>query len=119
MTPATFTTNKIRTLNREFRRAGPLFGRRVFDGLWLIAAGVQSMGPSFTGEAITAVQKVDALSPDSDPNGEHDFGSFEVAGQVVFWQIDYLQRGTPFGAEDPADNTTTCRTITIMLGDER
>jgi len=50
--------------------------------------------------------------------GEHDFGSFEINGERVFWKIDYLQRGTQFGAEDPSDNGGTCRMITIMRAGE-
>jgi hypothetical protein len=25
----------------------------------------------------------------NDPYGEHDFGSFELAGEKFFWKIDY------------------------------
>lgn len=50
--------------------------------------------------------------------GEHDFGSFEFNGERVFWKIDYRQRGTQFGAEDPSDSGGTCRMITIMLAEE-
>jgi uncharacterized protein DUF3768 len=118
MTPTTFATDRIRALNDEFRRMGPLFSRYKFDGLWLITAGVQAEGPSFTWQAICSVQTFDGFTADNDPYSEHDFGALEIAGQRLFWKIDYLQRGTQFGAEDPSDNATTCRIITIMLADE-
>ena len=118
MTPTTSTSDKIRALNDEFRRLGPLYGRRQFDGVWLLTSGVQANGPAFTWEALITTQTFDAFTADNDPHGEHDFGSFKIAVERVFWKIDYLQRGTQFGAEDPADNATTCRMITIMLAEE-
>lgn len=79
---------------------------------------MQAEGPSFTWEAITSVQNFDAFTAGNDPHGEHDFGAFEVAGRRLLWKIDYLQRGTQFGAEDPSDNAATCRIITIMLAED-
>ena len=84
----------------------------------LLTSGVQANGPAFTWEALITTQTFDAFTADNDPHGEHDFGSFKIAGERVFWKIDYLQRGTQFGAEDPADNAATCRMITIMLAEE-
>jgi Protein of unknown function (DUF3768) len=118
MTPTTSATDRIRELNDEFRRMGPLFSRHKFDGLWLITGGVQATGPSFTWRAIWSVQTFDSFTADNDPHGEHDFGAFEVGGERLFWKIDYLQRGTQFGAEDPSDNVSTCRIVTIMLAED-
>jgi len=42
-------------------------------------------------EVLDILQKVREFStftPDNDPWGEHDFGSFEHDGQKVFWKID-------------------------------
>jgi len=118
MTPSPSLADQIRALNDEFRRLGPLLGLAKFDGLWLISAGVQGKGPRFAWQAQAKVQTFDAFTEDNDPHGEHDFGSFETDGERVFWKIDYLQRWTQFGAEDPADNAATCRVITIMLAEE-
>ena len=61
----------------------------------------------------------DAFTAGNDPNGEHDFGSFELDGVKLFWKIDYYDKRDPdLGAEDPADATTTERALTLMLADE-
>jgi hypothetical protein len=116
MTP-TFS-HGIPALNDEFRQTGPLFGRTKFDGLWLVSCGVQAEGPQFTWRALAATQVFDGFDQHNDPRGEHDFGAFEIDGRRVFWQIDYLQRGTPFPATDPSDNAATCRVIIITLVEE-
>jgi hypothetical protein len=85
-------------------------------GSGFFSAGVQALGPNFTWAALSAT--FDRFCEDNDPYGEHDFGAFELESQRVFLKIDYLQRGTQFGAEDPADNGRTCRVMTIMLAEE-
>lgn len=118
MTPTISDAEKIRDLNDEFRQLGPARGRDRFDGLWLTTAGVQAEGLLFTWAAILAARSFDAFTEDNDPHGEHDFGAIDIHSKRVFWKIDYLQRGTQFGADDPADNAGTCRVITIMLAEE-
>ncbi len=54
----------------------------------------------------------------SDPNEEHDFGSFEADGQTIFFKIDYLDKDLKYHSPDPADPTLTERVITIMLAEE-
>lgn len=109
---------KIAALNDEFRQAGPLFSRMRFDGLWLITAGVQAQGPQFVWSALIGTQNFDRFIPDNDPYGEHDFGSLLIEHERVLWKIDYLERGTPWGAQDPTDSDRTCRMIMIMLAEE-
>jgi Protein of unknown function (DUF3768) len=59
------------------------------------------------------------FTADNDPYGEHDFGSFEVAGETFFWKIDYYDRKSmEYGSEDPADPTMTTRVLTIMFAGE-
>ena len=118
MTPTLFRDIAIRELNFEFRRFGPLFGRRVFDGLWLYSYGVQEQGPCFVWETMCKAQSPHRFPADGDPHGAHDRGSFDVAGRRVVWDIDYLQRGTWFAAENPVDCARTCRIITFMLDGE-
>jgi hypothetical protein len=118
MIPINSKAAEIRALNDEFRRQGPLFGRTKFDGLWLVAADVQARGPSFIWQAIARTQAFDGFTAADDPFREHASGSFEVGEARVVWQFDYLQRGTPFEAQDPSDNSATCRMLIIMLADE-
>jgi hypothetical protein len=49
---------------------------------------------------------------------EHDFGSFEVEGETIFFKIDYYDRTLTHHSPDPADPAVTERVITIMLADE-
>jgi hypothetical protein len=64
------------------------------------------------------VQNFADFNADNDPYGEHDFGSFEVAGETFFWKIDYYDSPCEFGSEDPADPEKTTRVITIMFAAE-
>lgn len=118
MTPTTARAKAIAALNDDFRRHGPLFGITKFDGLWLVTSGVQAMGPMFTWAALNTVFTYDDFTPNNDPHGERDFGVFEIDGEEVLWKFDYLERGTPWAAEDPSDNARTCRILTIMLSGE-
>ena len=55
------------------------------------------------------------FTPDNDPYGEHDFGSFELAGRKFLWKIDLYE--APFvKAADGAPVVT--RVLTIMLAEE-
>ena len=40
-------------------------------------------------ELLDLVRWFDAFTPDNDPYGEHDFGSFSYAGETFFWKWDY------------------------------
>jgi hypothetical protein len=49
---------------------------------------------------------------------EHDFGSFEADGQVIFFKIDYFDKNLTHHSPDPPDPSVTERVITIMLAEE-
>ncbi len=109
------TATRIAALNDAFRKS-PL-DRRL--GKLYMTAGVNANGPEFTARAIAAVIAFDAFTTDNDPHREHDFGSFEVDDQKLFWRIDYYDKRDPdLGANDPSDPTSTERVLTIMLAEE-
>jgi Protein of unknown function (DUF3768) len=54
----------------------------------------------------------------NDPYEEHDFGSFEVDGQTIFFKIDYFDKALASHSPDPTDPSVTERVITIMLAEE-
>lgn len=58
------------------------------------------------------------FTPDNDPYGEHDFGSFMHNKEKVFWKFDYYDKTLKWGSEDPSDNTKTKRVLTVMLASE-
>ena len=66
-----------------------------------------------------SVRLFEYFTPDNDPYGEHDFGSFEDpdAG-TIFWKIDYYDKALQNGSPDPQDPAVTERVLTIMLADE-
>ena len=105
-------SDRIRRLNDAFRSAGFL------SGGWMVTVGVQALGPAFVLEAAECVQGFNRFNKDNDPHGEHDFGSFELSGESLFWKIDYYDLDLRFGSENPADPTKTKRVLTIMLASE-
>lgn len=105
------TAERIRDLNDAFRRS--FAGGRV-----MTTAGVAAMAEELRAEVFERVRTFEAFTRDNDPHGEHDFGSFEVAGQKLFWKIDAYDAAMEFGSEDPADPTKTTRVLTIMLASE-
>ena len=76
------------------------------------------------------VKLFNTFTPDNDPHGEHDFGSFEYVRHLdsdqnfqevkvrIFWKIDYYDKKMEFGSEDPSDPAQTTRLLTIMLAEE-
>jgi len=106
------SARKIRELNDAMRNAG------MSSGWWITTAGVRERGLKFMLLAIRAVQTFSAFTDGNDPYREHDFGGFDLAGQRVFWKIDYFDRDLRYGSSDPSDPNVTTRVLTIMLASE-
>ena len=103
--------NKIALLNDNFR--GTLLGGQV-----VITTGVNALPLDVKALALIKTQRFKDFSPDNDPYEQHDFGSFEVAGEKFFWKIEYYDERCELGSEDPADPEKTTRVLTIMLAEE-
>jgi hypothetical protein len=101
----------IRELNDSFRTT-------LEGGRCLFTSGVSDLGIPFANAAIAAVRAFEEFSPENDPYGEHDFGSFAVGAERLFWKIDYYDLSLEFGSNDPADPAQTKRVLTIMLAEE-
>lgn len=104
---------KIRELNDAFRTT---LDRRL--GLVMMTAGVDALSNFHKGLLLERVRTFDTFTGDNDPHGEHDFGSFTVAGRKFFFKLDYYDLAMEFGSEDPADPTKTTRVLTVMLAEE-
>jgi uncharacterized protein DUF3768 len=102
---------KIRALNDAFRTT--MTGGKVF-----MTAGVDALPSDVKAMVIRKVATFSEFTADNDPHGEHDFGSFTLAGRKFFWKIDYYDAAMQFGSEDPADPSKTTRVLTIMLAEE-
>ena len=107
------TRERIRDLNDAFRRTlDPALGRTM------LTAGVNALPSDVRAMAIRTVATFDAFDGDNDPHGEHDFGSFELAGHKFFFKLDYYDPKLEFGSDDPADPAKTTRVLTLMLAEE-
>lgn len=107
---------RIRALNDVFRRSA--CGPMLVNGQLVCTAGVLARGEDFLARAIVAVRCFWDFSPKNDPYGEHDFGSLELDGEMLFWKIDYYDTDLAYASPDPSDPEVTRRVMTIMLASE-
>jgi hypothetical protein len=103
---------QIARLNDLCRTAMGVAGRLVQT------AGISALPASVQSAIRERVETFDAFTPDNNPFGERDFGSFEHDGYEVFWKIDYYDRNMECGSEEPSDPSKTTRVLTIMLSAE-
>ena len=103
---------RIADLNDKFRK------NLVTGGRTYMTAGVNAKGAEFVSKTLAKVIAFDDFNADNDPHGEHDFGSFELEGEKIFWKIDYFDLAAEFGSEDPTDPKKTLRVLTVMLAEE-
>lgn len=104
-------TARIRALNDAFRTT--FAGGRV-----MLTATVDALPSDVKAMAIRKVTTFAEFDAANDPHGEHDFGSFDLAGHKFFWKIDTYDRSLEFGSDDPADPQKTTRVLTIMLAED-
>ena len=67
---------------------------------------------------VAQIMAFDRFKEGNDPYGEQDFGSITVAGENIFWKIDYYDLRFEYGSENPGDPVQTQRVPTIMLASE-
>jgi hypothetical protein len=112
MTSHCSTISRIRDLNDCFRTTG------MVPGQWVLTRGVAEKGAAFVILAARAVRRFDAFTQGDDPYGEHDFGAFALAGERLFWKIDYYDPSLSYGSDAPENAEATSRVLTIMLASE-
>ena len=100
------TSAKIAALNDAHRRG--------MQGC-TVTKGIVAMRDK-ANEVFVAVRDYADFTEENDPYGEHDFGSLEVAGEKVFWKIDYYDENLKNWC-DPLDPDCQ-RVLTIMLAEE-
>jgi hypothetical protein len=101
-------TEQIRTLNDKLRR-------NLTVGTAFVTAGVAALGPETVARIVKTIAVYDDFCHANDPYEEHDFGSFEADGQMIFFKIDlYEEPGVNTANGEPAVN----RVLTIMLAEE-
>jgi len=76
------SAEKIRALNDAFRTT--MAGGRV-----LMTAGVDALPSDVKAVVLRRVATFSDFTEENDPHGEHDFGSFALAGRKFFWKSCY------------------------------
>lgn len=93
--------------------------RRTFEGGMVVhTPDIEALGPDRLSRLDEKMRAFAAFTPDNDPHGEHDYGSFDVDGRRVCFKIDYYDRRGRFASPDPADPEKTLRVLTIILAEE-
>jgi hypothetical protein len=106
------STARIREQNDAFRK------QLAGEGRIFVTSGIAQMRLDQQAEIMQRVHAFADFTPDNDPHGEHDFGSFEFDGKTIFWKIDCYDRDLSYGSPDPADPTVTTRVLTVLLAEE-
>jgi hypothetical protein len=83
-------------------RHDPSYGR------WHITRAVQAL-PVRADELYAVIRNYADFTPDNDPYGEHDFGTFELTGERLFWKLDYYDTALKYHSPDPANPQLTAR----------
>ena len=104
-------SDRIRLLNDNFRTT-------LVGGQIVTTQGVAELTLYEKARVLLAVQGFADFDAEKDPYGEHDFGSFELAGETYFFKVDYYSPDLKSGSDDPADPEKTTRVLTIMRADE-
>ena len=87
-------------------------------GMVVISGGIAAMRRELWAEAISAVAKFEAFTPDNDPYGEHDCAVVAAGALSVIFKIDYFDPTLLHHSDDPTDPNLTRRVMTIMRTEE-
>lgn len=84
----------------------------------MLTQGIMEFSEDEQFELLQQVRTYNCFTPQTDPWGEHDFGSLEFGGRKVFWKFGYYDKALTFHSPDAADAERTHRVLTIMLAEE-
>ena len=105
------TTERIRELNDNLRHT-------LTGGMAMMTPGIAALGPEAVARIVKTIAAFDDFCHANDPHHEHDFGSFDADGHVIYFKIDYFDHTLTYHSPDPSDPAVTRRVITIMLAEE-
>jgi len=100
---------KIAGLNDRLRKNWPASGRNKV----LMAGALAKEPPEVQFRVMALVAGYDRFTPDNDPYGEHDMGTFEFEGSKMLWKIDYYDNDLSGHSPDETDPEVTIRVLTI------
>ncbi len=81
----------------------------------IVTKGVIHGVPNVIG-LLKKVERFDGFNEDNDPHGEHDFGSLNWYGALIFWKIDYYESEYQFWCDPLSPHCK--RVMTVMLAEE-
>jgi hypothetical protein len=109
--PELTKAEQVRALNDRLRQ-------NLSEGTAVMTCGVAALGAEAVARIVKTIAVYDDFCHANDPHEEHDFGSFEANGHVIFFKIDYYNKSPSYHSPDAADQSITERVITIMLAEE-
>lgn len=83
-----------------------------------MTAGINAKPTDDVANILSVVRNFNKFTPNNDPYGEHDFGSFDYKSDKIFWKIDYYDKNYQYLSENPSNPNITNRVLTIMLASE-
>lgn len=101
----------IKTLNDNLRK-------HLTCGRVMLTAGINAKSKDDIARILSKVRQFNHFTPDNDPYNEHDFGSFDYNGEMIYFKIDYYDKNYQYLSEDPANPNLTNRVMTVMLASE-
>jgi hypothetical protein len=101
-------TDRVRTLNDELRR-------NLATGTAVITPGIAALGEAAVARIVKTIAVFDDFCHANGPHQEHDFGSFEADGQLIFFKIDLYEEPD---VKDKNGEPIVNRVLTIMLAEE-
>jgi hypothetical protein len=126
MTQMSDQTDHIRRLN-DMARTQP----QIVNATWVITIGIRHLlaGKDDSPDAFAvARERIAALrhaiatfsdwNEDSDPHGEHDFGSLSLFGAQIYFKIDYCHPDQDTLSPVPGNVELCRRILTVMLAEE-
>jgi hypothetical protein len=101
-------TEQTRALNDALRQ-------NFREGTAVMTIGVAALGAEAVARIVRTIAVYDDFCRANDPYEEHDFGSFEVDGQRIFFKIDLYEEP---GVKSANGEPVVTRALTIMLAEE-
>jgi hypothetical protein len=104
----TTKTEQIRVLNDRLRQ-------NLSEGTAVMTCGAAALGAEAVARIVKTISVYDDFCHANDPHKEHDFGSFEADGHVIFFKIDLYEEQD---VKNPNGEPVVNRVLTIMLAEE-
>lgn len=86
-------------------------------------ASLSVFGPVALFEIVERVRNFAQFTPNNDPYGQHDYGTFVIdvdgSPQTICWRIDLYDTAYEWGSAAPSDPERTRRVLTIMLPEDQ